>query len=84
MYKEKNTSLQDAASAINLASAFYRRQRTDEDFKHFDDEVVELAGNLLGSHRSLDIKGHREDLMMEVSHINSIHLMPTIGICTTN
>ncbi len=31
----KDTTLQEAISAVNLAKAFYRRQRTDEAFCHF-------------------------------------------------
>ena len=31
----KDTTLQQALSSVNLASAFYRRQRTDEEFNRF-------------------------------------------------
>ena len=42
----KDTTLQQALSSINLASAFYRRQRSDEEFKRFYDDVVEEAQQL--------------------------------------
>ena len=41
----KDTTLQ-ALSSINLASAFYRRQRSDEEFKRFYNDVVEEAQQL--------------------------------------
>ena len=39
----KDTTVQEALSAVNLAKAFYRRQRVDEAFSHFYDEVVDIA-----------------------------------------
>ena len=39
----KETILQEAISAVNLAKAFYRRQRTDEAFCLFFDDVVHMA-----------------------------------------
>ena len=48
----KDTSLQEALSAVNLASGFYRRQRTDEAFGLFYDGVVQNAEDLtVGSPR---------------------------------
>ena len=42
----KDTTLQEALSAVNLASAFYWRQRTDEAFNRFYDRVTENAQQL--------------------------------------
>ena len=42
----KNTSLQEALSAVNLASGFFKRQRTDEAFNVFYDGVLDLATKL--------------------------------------
>ena len=42
----KDISVQEALSAVNLASRFYRRQRTDESFNKFYDDVVESATDL--------------------------------------
>ena len=42
----KDLSIQEAISSINLASAFYRRQRTDEAFDKFYDNSVETAQHL--------------------------------------
>ena len=39
----KDTSLQEALSAVNLASDFYRRQRTDEAFDLFYKGIVEAS-----------------------------------------
>ena len=41
-----DTSLQEALSAVNLASGFYRRQRTDEAFDLFYDHITDTAKNL--------------------------------------
>ena len=43
----KDTTLQTALSAVNLASAFYRRQRTHEAFNRIYDSVVETAQHLV-------------------------------------
>lgn len=42
----KDTSLQEAISAVNLAKKFYRRQRTEEAFSQFYDKVVDAANEL--------------------------------------
>ncbi len=39
----KDTTLQEALSAVNLAKAFYRRQRTEQAFSIFYDDVVSVA-----------------------------------------
>ena len=39
----KDTALQEALAAVNLAKAFYKRQWTDEAFCRFYDQVVETA-----------------------------------------
>ncbi len=47
----KDTSLQEALSEVNLAKAFYRRQRKEEAFTRFYDSVVETAQDLnIGSY----------------------------------
>ena len=42
----KDTTLQQALSSINWVSAFYKRQRSDEEFNRFYDNVVETAQQL--------------------------------------
>ena len=42
----KDTSLQEALAAVNLCKSFYRRQRTDEAFNRFYDEVVKCGKDL--------------------------------------
>lgn len=42
----KDTTLQEAISAVNLAKAFYRRQRTDESFCRFYEDVLDAASKL--------------------------------------
>jgi hypothetical protein len=42
----KDLSVQEALSAVNLASRFYRRQRTDESLDKFYDGVLEMATDL--------------------------------------
>ena len=44
----KDTTLQQALSSINLASAFYRRQRSDKEFKRFYDDVEEAQQLAIG------------------------------------
>ena len=39
----KDATLQEALSSVNLAAAFYRRQRTEEAFVRFYDDVVAMA-----------------------------------------
>ena len=39
----KDTSLQEAMSAVNLASAFYKRQRSELSFNYLYDQVVKTA-----------------------------------------
>ena len=39
----KDTTLQEALSAVNLTKAFYKRQRTDEAFHRFFADVVRMA-----------------------------------------
>ena len=39
----KDTTLQEALAAVNLAKAFYKSQRTDEAFCRFYDQVLETA-----------------------------------------
>ena len=43
----KNITIQEALSSVNLASVFYRRQRTDEAFNTFYDSEVETAEELV-------------------------------------
>ena len=48
----KDTSLQEALAAVNSCKSFYRRQRTDEAFNHFYDDVVKCGEDLnIGSPR---------------------------------
>ena len=42
----KNTSLQEALSAVNLCKSFYRRQRQDQAFNTFYDGVVKTSQDL--------------------------------------
>ena len=42
----KDTSIEEAVSAINLGKRFYQRQRKDEEFNRFYDHVVEEAKQL--------------------------------------
>ena len=42
----KDISLQETLSTVNLASGFYRRQRTNEAFDLFYDGVVKIALDL--------------------------------------
>ena len=42
----KGTTLQEALSTVNLAAAFYRRQRTAEAFDQFYDGIVAMAKDL--------------------------------------
>ena len=42
----KDTSLQEALSAVNLAKSFYRRHRTHEHFDQLYSQTVEIAKNL--------------------------------------
>ena len=42
----KDTTLQEALSAVSLATAFYKRQRTDEAFCLFYDGVVDFANTI--------------------------------------
>ncbi len=42
----KDVTLKEALSSINLAAAFYRRQRTAESFDRFYDDVVGMAEDL--------------------------------------
>ena len=43
----KDTTLQEALPAVNLASAFYMRQRTHEAFNRIYNSVVETAKHLV-------------------------------------
>ena len=49
----KDISLQEGLSAVNLASGFYRRQRTDEAFDLFYEGIVDTALNLSVGARQL-------------------------------
>ena len=42
----KDTSLQEALAAVNSCKSFYRRQRTNEAFNHFYDDVVKCGEDL--------------------------------------
>lgn len=39
----KDTTVQEALSAVNIAKVLYRKQRVDEAFSHFYDEAVDIA-----------------------------------------
>jgi len=58
----KDTTLQEAVSSVNLVKAFYKRQRTDEAFSRFYDNVVDtarkenIAGPLLPQYRRAPVR----------------------------
>jgi len=76
----KDTTIQEAIGAANLAKGFYKRQRTDQAFESFTLMSLTLQENMsLVILSSLAIEGHQEDLAVEASLIGTTHRRNTLS-----